>query len=355
MGGVVRGVACWPLAAPPAALNRRRAQLPLRSAALQSQRVILCTPRAPFRLSAIGPSSWEQNANTERSADADRQRRADAEDRTPGWRTAKAAAAAALLLAPTTVLCAAGTTFLAAFPARLLRTLLLLLTGVCGVSLGAALVVFTLAGAAVVLHATWRFVRGEPSARAVPAAPSLSRPPLPLTRVAPNSPTPPHIVTLLSRLGSALLFALPFGLLLLAISVSFVTPTAVERAAEALFAAAFGIASSLLLLSFTAAAAAAATAFVRKSLQQSLHTPPPPPPPPRVPPVARAAAPARAADSTPAPAPPAVEPEAPSARGSQTFETMRRKAQAEYFSQREWRRFDGNTAPPKQDARGRRR
>jgi len=149
----------------------------------------------------------------------------------------------------------------------------------------------------------------------------------------------PSLGELLASLGSALRVALPLFLLLLACAASATTPTALERAAEALFAASFGVAASVVLLSAALSAAAAALAWAGSTVRATLSRPRTLPLPLRAPPpgpsVFMAVEPLLppTADTIPE-----TSIEEPPARSK--FEELRAKARLEYFSNREWRRWD---------------
>lgn len=213
-------------------------------------------------------------------------------------RTLRAATNAALLLLPITAAAAAAAAAAASRPAAALRTLLLLVTGAAGLALSLALVTMSLAAAALLAHAAWRLFLGAPRAaspraaaaadavsdgaeetvrrfmrtrRAPPAAPAAAAaaaaPPAPALALA---LAPVDLEELLRRLVSALRWsALPFlGLSVLAAATT--APQALERAAAALFAASFGVASSLALLAAAMAGSAALVSRAAGSLRQLL-------------------------------------------------------------------------------------
>ena len=166
------------------------------------------------------------------------------------WSAAKQSVTVAFFLVPCTLLLAAAAVATATQPARALRTLLLILTGLSGCSLCLALVAALLSSLYVAVTAAAGALRG--SAQQSPSSSPLM------------SQLQRSDEVVLRSLGASLRVAIPFLLLSFSFLTAAFAPGVVERAAEALFAASFGLAASLALLSVAIAVAAASFSWARR-------------------------------------------------------------------------------------------
>lgn len=214
---------------------------------------------------------------------------------------------------------------------------MLLVTGGTALACAVSLVVLSLACAAVFVHGTFRAIRERGVGRidsretTVTSQPEVRQ----WTNVSDFSGAL-SVKELLGRVGSSLRVAVPLLLSMVVCIAAATTPTALERAAEALFAASFGVASSIILLSTAVAAAAAALGWTLATMEAALFRRPAP----RMPPAAAAPAPfhthqqsvAGVGRNTSDQRQATNQPEAPepaSPTGRTQFDALRAKAQAE--------------------------